>query len=139
MSDGILELWLRLLALHIEEPTLTDATSLGRKIRDQWLLASRGFFMGCIPVNLDEAVSTPESRALVVAAIESLICAAKKAPAGLDYHTLNLLGFVNGEFTRNFESERLVEIGEAFLALIAGEIHSDATSTEFMPGSRHTT
>ncbi len=134
MRDGILELWLRLLALHIEEPT--GERSPAREIRDRWLLASRGYFNGCVPVGLDDAVSTPEGRAIVVAAIESLLRAVKKAPARLDHHTLNLLGFEGGEFAENLESERLIEIGEAFLALIAGDIHSDATSTEFMQGSR---
>jgi hypothetical protein len=137
MRDGILELWLRLLALHIEEPTEQESPT--RKIRDQWLLASRGYFNGCVPVNLDDAISTTEGRALVVAAIESLLRVVKKAPAKLDHHTLNLLGFESGEFTRDIESEWLIEIGEAFLALIAGEIQSDATSREFMPGSRSAT
>ena len=137
MRDGILELWLRLLALHIEEPT--DEGSPARKLRDGWMLASRGYFNGCIPVDLDEAVSTPDGRAIVVAAIESLMRAVKKAPAKLDHHTLNLLGIEGGEFTGDLEAERLIEIGEAFLALIAGEIHDDATSTAFMPGSRAAT
>ncbi|MDQ3815835.1 MAG: hypothetical protein M3347_18155 [Armatimonadota bacterium] len=137
IRDGILELWLRLLALHIEEPT--DAEAPACKIRDRWLLASRGYFNGCVPVHLDDAVSTAEGRALVVAAIESLMHAVKKAPAKLDRHTLNLLGFERGVFTHDPDSEQLIEIGEAFLALIAGEIHSDATSREFMPGSQPAT
>jgi hypothetical protein len=70
MRDGILELWLRLLALHVEDP---DEGSVGRGIRDNWLLASRGHFGGCVPDGLEEAVSTPEGRAVVVAAIQSLI------------------------------------------------------------------
>jgi hypothetical protein len=42
MRDSILELWLRLLALHIEESR--EEEFIGRKIRDSWLLASRGYF-----------------------------------------------------------------------------------------------
>ena len=134
MRDGILELWLRLLALHIEDPT--DSASTACTIRDNWLLASRGYFGGCVPVDLEGAVSTAEGRALVVAAIESLLRALTRAPEKFDHRTLNLLGFEGSEFTHDLESERLIEIGNAFLALIAGDIHSDATSTEFMPGSR---
>jgi len=133
MRDGMLELWLRLLALHLEDPS--GQTRL-REIRDNWLLASRGYFSGHVPVGLDDAVSTTEGCAFVVAAIESLIRTLKKGPAKLDHHTLNLLGFEGSEFTHDVERERLIEIGDAFLALIAGEIRSDASSTEFMPGCR---
>ncbi len=63
IRDSILELWLRLLALHVENPI--ESGALATKIRDQWLLASRGFFIGCVPEGLEEAVSTPEGDALV--------------------------------------------------------------------------
>lgn len=137
MRDSILELWLRLLALHVEEPV--DEGFLARKIRDNWLLASRGYFGGHIPDGLEEAVSTPEGRAIVVTAIESLMKALAKGPEVLDYGTLNLLGFEGGEFIGDIEPERLIEVGNAFMALIAGRIRSDAGSTAFMPGSHTVT
>ena len=133
MRDGILELWLRLLALHLEDPA-REETHVVRSIRDNWLLASRGYFGGHVPTELEEAVSTSEGRAAVIAAIESLTRALKKSPAKLDHGTLNVLGFETGEFTGDIERERLLEIAQAFLDLIAGKIQSDATSTEFMPG-----
>ena len=133
MRDGILELWLRLLALHLEDPQ-RDEAHVVRKIRDNWLLASRGYFGGHVPVDLDDAVSTPEGRATIVAAIQSFTRALKKGPDKLNHQTLNLLGFEGGEFIEDIERERLLEIADAFLALIAGEIQSDASSTEFMPG-----
>ena len=40
-----------------------------------------------------------------------------------------------GEFTRDIEASRLIELGNAFRALLAGEVHTNASSTEFMPGS----
>jgi len=137
MRDSILELWLRLLALHIEEPG--NGGSLAREIRDNWLLASRGCFGGHVPDGLEEAVSTLEGRDIVVAAIESLMKALTKGPKLLDHGTLNLLGFEGGEFIGDVESERLIQVGDAFLALIAGRIQSDASSTEFMPGSHAAT
>ena len=133
MQDSVLELWLRLLALHIEDD---EEGSTGHRIRDQWLLASRGFFGGFIPHNLEGAVSTDDGRAIVLAAIESLQQALRKGPAELDQGTLNLIGFKHPVFAQDCESVRLLEVGEAFKALIAGEINSDASSTEFMPGSR---
>jgi hypothetical protein len=133
MQDSILELWLRLLALHIEDP---DEASVGQKIRDKWLLASRGYFGGHVPAQLEEAVSTNEGKVIVLAAIHSLMEALTKGPALLDHGTVNLLGFGDVNFTGALESERLLQVGNAFLALIAGDIQSDATSTEFMPGSQ---
>ena len=133
MRDGILEVWLRLLALHIEESPAE--TFVGRRIRDQWLLASRGYFMGCVPHLLEEAVSTEEGRAIVVRTINSLMGALKKAPTNLDFGTLNLLG-MEGIFLDDLGSKRFLEVGQAFLDLIEGNIHWKANSTDFMPGCR---
>lgn len=135
MRDGILQLWLRLLALHIEESP--NEQFIGRKIRDNWLLGSGVCFTGCVPDELEDAVSSSEGRAIVLRAIDSLLDALKRCPQKLDHHTLNLLGIGDGGvFIVDFESSRLIEIGNAFIALITGEIQSDATSTAFMPGSR---
>src|SRR5215475_3618928 len=91
MRDSVLELWLRLLALHVEESP--EEEFVGRKIRNDWLLASRGYFMGCVPDGLEDAVSTDEGREVVIRAIRSLIGALEKGPETLDGGTLSLLGF----------------------------------------------
>jgi len=134
MRDGVLELWLRLLALHVEEPTREEGV-VQRDIRDKWLLASRGFFNGCIPDDLEEIVSTDGGREVAIQAIHSLLGRLKEGRKELDAGTLNLLG-IEGSWNGNFEAWRLIEVGNAFLALIAGRIQSDASSTEFMPGCR---
>ena len=133
MQDSILELWLRLLALHLEDPL--EENSKTRETRDGWLLYSRGFFVGGVQVGLGAAVATAQDRDSVVAAIRSLIGALEKGPEHLDHGTLNLLGFQSGGYPRDIERAQLIEVGKAFLALIAGEIHSDPSSTAFMPGS----
>lgn len=132
MRDSILEVWLRLLALHIADP---EEGSIAQQIREGWLLASRGYFLGHVPVRLEEAISTDEGRRIVFAAIESLMIALEKAPMMLDHGTLNLLGFHGVQFTGELEANRLIEVGKAFRSLLAGEIETDARSTEFMPGS----
>lgn len=53
MSDSMLELWLRLLALHLPEPTDEEAEAATLPIRNQWLLASRGYFTGHVPHDLE--------------------------------------------------------------------------------------
>jgi hypothetical protein len=134
MNDKVLELWLRFLALHVEDPV--ESSSLATRIRDQWLLASRGYFTGCVPEGLEEAVSTPEGEALVRAAIHSLLAALKAAPSHLNKGTLNLMGFACGEFTGDVETWRLVEVGHAYLDLLDGKITAGPSDSSFMPGSR---
>jgi hypothetical protein len=134
MRDSLLELWLRFLALHIEDPV--ESRPLAADIRDQWLLASRGFFVGCVPEGLEEAVSTPEGEVLVRAAIHSLLAALEAAPPHLDKGVLNLMGFSGGEFIADVETWRLVEVGHAYLALLDGKIAAGPSDTSFMPGCR---
>lgn len=133
MRDGHLELWLRLLALHIEDPSRQNPDPTATKIRDQWLLASRGFFNGCVPVNFEEAVATEKGKAVVRGAIDSLLKALRSAPVDISKDALNLLGF-EGTSQGDVERWRLIEIGQAFLDLLDGKIKSDPRDTTFMPG-----
>jgi len=133
MQDSVLVLWLRLLALHIPEPAAHDEAS--RRIRNQWLLASRFDFTGCVPHDLADIVSTPGGRAFVLAAIDSLMRRLEVAPSLLDAGTLNLLG-MEGDSLKDFETWRMIEFGNAFVALIAGTLTCRVESTEFMPGSK---
>ncbi len=132
MLDSVLELWLRLLALHVDDPV--ESGTVATKIRDQWLLASRGIFTGCVPDGLEEAGSTEEGLALVQAAIHSLLQALEEAPGHLNKDVFNLMGFSNGTFTRDLETWRLVEVGNAFLALLDGNITAGPSDSSFMPG-----
>lgn len=133
VQDSVLELWLRLLALHIEDPPKSG--SVATHIRDQWLLGSRGQYIGCIPVDLDEALATAEGAVLVRAAVHSLLAALAAAPSHLGHDALNLMGFSGGVFTAPIETRRLPQVGGAFLDLLDGKINADASDTSFMPGS----
>jgi hypothetical protein len=132
MRDTLLELWLRLLALHVEDPV--ESGTAATRIRDQWLLASRGFFSGCVPEGLEEAVATAGGEALVRAAIHSLLGALKSAPDRLGKEVFNLMGFEGTAFIADIETRRLVEVGRAYLDLLDGEITAGADDTSFMPG-----
>src|SRR5438067_1963531 len=122
LRDSMLELWLRLAALHIEDPL--DSGSIETRIRDQWLIASRGCFSGHVPIRLEEDIATPEGKKVVVDAIESLLAALKKAPPTVDGNTLNLLG-ISG-FAGNPETRPLIDVGQAFLDLIDGKVTTTA-------------
>lgn len=132
MQDSTLELWLRLLALHLEDPA--EEGSVCERIRAQWLLASRGYFNGCVPLRLEEDVSTDEGRELVLTAIQSMLAALRKAPATLSGDVLNLMG-MEGIFHGDCQTAALIEVGHAFIDLIEGRVSSDASDTSFMPGS----
>jgi hypothetical protein len=134
MHDSLLELWLRLLALHLDDPSPAE-TSPVPGIRDQWLLASRGYFNGCVPHGLEDALATREGNTAVRDAIQSLMRALSAAPDHISKDALNLLGFSGGPFEADIETRRLREIGQAFLDLLDGKIQSGPADTSFMPGS----
>src|SRR5262249_11537558 len=102
MHDGMLELWLRLLALHLPEPTDSGETQATPEIRNLWQLASRGYFVGCVPHGMEDACATQEGRAVVRMAIDSLVAALGQAETPLDADTRNLLG-IEGWFTAPIE------------------------------------
>lgn len=135
MRDDMLELWLRLLALHLPEPNNKGEHRASIEIRNKWLLASRFYFMGCVPHGLEEACATAEGRAVVREAIASLMAALGRSNAPLDPPALNLLGFSGWDFSQTIERKWLHEIGQAFLDLLDGKITCTARSTEIIPGS----
>src|SRR5262245_43324386 len=135
MRDGMLELWLRLLALHLPEPTDRGEHAATIATRNQWLLASRGYFGGCVPHGLEDACATAEGRAVVRAAIDSLLEALQRGSTSLEAGTLDLLGIEGVQFAP-IERRWLREIGQAFIDLLDGKITCTASSTEVMPGSK---
>ena len=135
MRDAMLELWLRLLALHLPEPNNKGEHAETAAIRNQWLLASRIGLNGCVPHGLEKACATAEGRAVIRAAIASLFRALGRSGEPLDSHTVNLLCFEGGNWTQPIERKWLHEIGQAFLDLLDGKITCAARSTEVMPGS----
>ncbi|HET6248549.1 MAG TPA: hypothetical protein VFE47_12680 [Tepidisphaeraceae bacterium] len=131
VRDGLLELWLRLASLHIEDPL--ESGGLATKIRDQWLIASRGYFNGHVPIAIGEDISTAEGKQLVRDAIQSLQQRLKAAPASLGGAALNLLG-MEGQFGSDIETLRLIEVGQAFLDLVDGKVQTTAKDDARMPG-----
>ncbi|MFI5347767.1 MAG: hypothetical protein ACHQ51_15445 [Elusimicrobiota bacterium] len=121
LRDGFLELWLRLLALHIKDPSRNDPdAAVIRGIRDQWLLASRGFFNGSVPVNLGDALRTKAGEKAVREAAASLQSALEAAPDILGKDAFNLLGFESG-WEKDVETRDLIEIGRSFRDVLDGK------------------
>ncbi|MCA9617381.1 MAG: hypothetical protein KC731_00070 [Myxococcales bacterium] len=135
MRDSMLEVWLRLLALHLPEPTDAGEYTHTPRIRGQWLLASLGHFMGWVPHGMEDACATEDGKATVRLAITSLLHALGQSEAPVDANTLNLLG-IDRQFTTPIERRWLRDIGHAFLDLLDNKIAQVASSTEVMPGSK---
>jgi hypothetical protein len=105
------------------------------QIRNQWLLASRGYFGGWVPHGTEEASATPDGRTVVRMAIDSLLTEFQRASTPLDAGTLDLLG-IEGIHFASIERRWFVEIGRAFIDLLEGKITCTAASAEVMPGSK---
>lgn len=136
MRDGWLELWLRLLALHLPEPNHDDEhLELTLEIRNRWLLASKGYFNGCVPHDMEFACDTDAGKKLVRSAIDSLMTSLQKSDLDLDSGTLNLLGLDGGDFTKGIERRPLLDIGNAFVDLLEGRINGPSQIEKIMPGS----
>jgi hypothetical protein len=132
-NDSVLEVWLRFLALHVVEPT--ESCTLAAKIRDQWLLASRGYFHGSIPNGIEEAIATQQGETIVRDAIHSLLNALKTAPSKLSKDTLNIMGMADGMFCDDLSTWRLREVGNAFLDLLDGKITDGPELSVLTPGT----
>jgi len=135
INDGILELWLRFLALHLEEPDPGVSDHPVYAIRNRWMLASKIHFGGCSPLSLATDCADPVGKAAVIAAIHALMDELRRDPGDLDARTLNLLGLEGGHSVGGFPSANLLEVGDAFLRLIAGEITTTAGDPALMPGN----
>jgi hypothetical protein len=132
MRDGTLELWLRLLALHIEDPKKPG--TIAAEIRDQWLFASRGFFIGCVPVMLERFANVPEGNSVIRKAVQSFLTVLEKEPGDLPKNLLSLIG-MDGGFTTDFPTSALIEVGHAFCDLLDGKITLSVSGKGYMPGS----
>lgn len=128
MRDPLLELWLRLATLHIDDPT---EPGLANTIRDQWHLASRGFFNGCVPHGLEEFGNMAEGRRILGQAIGTLGRRLAPLDGALDARFLAILGC--GNWQRDVEVWRLKEVNRAMLDLLKGEIRFDPSSTSSCP------
>jgi len=133
MNDAILQLWLRLLALHIVETG--QPSNFIAVIRDQWLLASQHGFVGMVPHDLDKATATDEGLHVVRNAVISLDHVLRDATEPLPPQELNLLGLA-ATFNVSIDPEDLRDVASAFLDLLNFNIQSTTSTQGPYPGSR---
>ena len=131
MRDDFLELWLRFAALHIEDTN--EDHSLAHTIRNEWFLASRGYFSGSVPFQIEENVATGEGKAIVLKAFGSFLSSLRQGPEFLNSGVLNLMG-MDG-WGSDIETQRLIQVGESLVQLIEGKNFARPEDSSFMPGS----
>jgi hypothetical protein len=132
IHDPELELWLRLLALHIDPTSEPDSPAAG--IRRQWLVACCGAFNGVVPDCLDEFAAEPEAKEIVRAAVQSLLRSLEMTRGRLSAEFVNLLN-LNGRWRaeRELNREYYLQLGRAFLDLIDGKPATTPTAPSFLP------
>ncbi len=136
MEDGKLEVWLRLLALHIPEPSDHDSIEYRNEsyeIRNQWLLASKGYFGGWVPHALEDFFLLPHGREIITLAMLSLRGEINHMTSPFTLEIMSLIGGEHGGTT--VTKEQLIDIDDGWNDLIAEKIIATASSTARMPGS----
>ena len=137
-ADRWLELYLRLLLLHLEDSP--DRRSPCHAIREQWHVASSGACGGWVPVFVDEVKLSLEGVRLMLNAIASLSRGLEQVPPTLDKRVIRLLW--DDQYDRPWpdevETRGLVEISEALVKLIKGEMASTAADEVYVPVSPQT-
>jgi hypothetical protein len=123
-NDSLLELWLRLLALHIDEPS--SASDYRHRIRTQWLLASKYNFVGAVPHALEEFTATTEGFDIVRKAVNSLSRVIGQLDQPIQHQTLNLMGF-ESLWSKDFAVHELQEFAIKFDDLLESRIFTTAS------------
>jgi hypothetical protein len=142
INDADLELLLRLLALHIPDPASSRTAAaederIALSIRDGWLLASRGWFLGCVPHGLEDAADTDAGMAVVRTALTALLAALTHMPDGMPGGVGTLLG-IEGIYTEDIPIWRLRACAKALQDLLDGRIATTSRDSVVIPGPKST-
>jgi len=132
--DGLLEVWLRLLSLHLKGDVYTPGWQ--HDLRDRWLCISGVGISGCIHAALDEFLTDEERIGIVLEASDH--CAKKLRAFGksIPAATLNLLG-LEDLFTEDISVAWVELIADRFSTLLRGELTTDAKTSPVLPFTRH--
>jgi hypothetical protein len=129
-SDPSLEVWLHLLCAEVDRAE--DVPAWLFAARDDWHHQATVGFVGCVSPSLDQHLGTDDARVASVLALggrarDRLVAATPVIPKDV----LNSFGTggPGSFFTTDVAREAFVNVAEAFLALLRGEITTDASSS----------
>ena len=133
-SDACLEVWLYLLANEITRSQESIPGWLDRA-RQEWLTQATVGFGGWISAGLDELVGDEAGVDAVVHLAEQALVRLGRRGAVLSQAELNALGTggSGSRFTRDVETWKFEVIGRAFIALLRGQISTDAATSSVYP------
>jgi len=135
--DGLLEVWLRCVALHFPDDAYQSDTWL-HELRDQWMFASSGLCNGWVTAALDEHVTDSTRAEIVVAASKRAISRLRAFSEIVPSAFLNALG-IEGTSFNDHPIEWYEEIHDTFTSLLEGRLLSDAASSSVLPSSQQAT
>jgi hypothetical protein len=130
--DWLLEPWLRILSLHLEEEVYEPGWQ--HDLRDEWLFNSAGFFNGCISASLDTFLTDDERIAVMLRvserSLQSLRAFGPHVPGAL----LDALGLY--PHTADLPIEWFERIAQCFTSLLRGELTTDASTSPVLPATK---
>ena len=130
--DGLLEAWLRVLSLHMDDDVHKPGWQ--HDLRDKWLLASAGYFNGCISASLDDFLTEGDRVAVILKAAERSIQRLRTFGSYVPAAFLNAIGL--SPFTEDLPIEWFERIAERFTALLRGELATDASTSPVLPATQ---
>jgi len=103
-------------------------------LRDRWLLASAGYFNGCVSASLDEFLTNDDRVSVIIRVSGRSIQSLRAFGAFVPEAFLNALNIT--QFTADWPIEWFERIADTFILLLRGELTSDASTSPTLPATR---
>jgi len=127
--DSSLEVWLYLLAR--ESGTVPGQPAWLTAAEKDWHLKATVGFNGCIDANLDQHVSSLAHRELILRLSRQVLSWLDRQGPIMPASVLN--SFEMGGWSRDVETANFVRVGEAFVQLLEGNLHTDEKTSPVLP------
>ena len=127
-QDSSLQLWLHCVVHAIDEAP--DPPPWLLRARAKWARQARWGGVGCVETALDTYLQPDDRRAVLLEISQQALRRLAQARLVISKDVLNGLppGTAGSCWTRDVETARVMRIGEAFVALVRGELLSDAAT-----------
>ncbi len=131
--DGVLELWLSLLAT--EALKVANASAWLRATAAEWSQQAAAGLIGCVEPNLDARLPTPERVDVIVDIAQRVLAGLRQRGPVLPKDWLNSLGLggPGARFTVDLPTDEVTSVAEAFIRLLHGELPWTASDSPILP------
>ena len=104
-------------------------------LRDKWLLASAGYFSGCISPCLDEFLTDSNRVQTILQVSERAVRSLRGFGVYVPATFLNALG-ITGPFAADLPIDWFELMHSRFTSLLRGELATDASTSSVLPATR---